>query len=325
MNLLLLKGFNNYFNRKIKKYSSLDDYKDSAIKYYDFVDVNFNPNDGVSTVQVVGSENQKEDSVNILDWENEGSPDYLVVYESRLEPDPENENLNIRINTIKSRWFVMESVRTRAGQYQLALKRDVIADHLEQVLTNPCFVEKGHVPTDSPLIFNEEGVSFNQIKQSETMLKDETGIPWLVLYIAKNFPASDTPGADGNGNLPIVGNTVLDTSAAIDYDDLPWSNIENGISASSTNITRRIKGASELVISPIFGDKVNQSGFSKVISYSYRANLRLYTRNDGTSWKVDDNTTNSTSCASVSYSYVSMPCLARKDIGITTNPNTTIN
>lgn len=59
----------------------------------------------------------------------------------------------------------------------MALKRDIIADKLEEILTNPCFVEKGYVQDNDPLIFNEEGVSLNQIKVGENVLTDETQVP----------------------------------------------------------------------------------------------------------------------------------------------------
>ena len=47
MKILLLRGFNNYFNRIVKKYSTLDDYKENSDSYVEFTDINFNPNDGV--------------------------------------------------------------------------------------------------------------------------------------------------------------------------------------------------------------------------------------------------------------------------------------
>ena len=160
MNLLILKGFNNYFNRKIKKYTDLQDYIDKSVLSYTFTNINFNPNDGVYTSQVIGSENQLEADTKPLNWENDGSPDYVICYETETLGD-ETEAVYIR-----SRWFVLESVRTRSGQYELALKRDNLADHLEQVLSAPCFVEKGWIGGGlNPIIFNDEGVSFNQVKQ----------------------------------------------------------------------------------------------------------------------------------------------------------------
>lgn len=283
MNLLLLKGFNNYFNRKIKKYSTLDDYKANSSKYYIFSDINFNPNDGVVTEQVIGSENQK-DSGNILDWEDSGSPDYVIAY--KTVPGTtivDGVEVETAVDEIVSRWFVLESVRTRAGQYRLALKRDIIADHLEQILTNPCFVEKGYVKADSPLIFNEEGVNLNEIKQSETMLKDETGIPWIVMYIAKNYKRTwveaqgDTPAHWQEETVPIEGQMVLDTSQALDVSDLPWYNI---IPSPAVGKTYRVKGASGICISPIMCEYINATGFGKYLVQPVRANMRYYYQNN---------------------------------------------
>ena len=44
MNLLILKGFNNYFNRIIKRYTKLSDYTTNSEGYYYFSNINFNPN-----------------------------------------------------------------------------------------------------------------------------------------------------------------------------------------------------------------------------------------------------------------------------------------
>lgn len=288
MNLLVLKGFNNYFNRKIKKYSDADDYVDNSSLSYTFVDINFNPNDGVVTEQVLGCEDQLEEDSKILNWEVEGSPDYIVCYESEFVHNDDESVTEIK--HIKSRWFVLESVRTRAGQYKLALKRDVIADHLEQILTNPCFVEKGYVQPNNPLIFNQEGVSFNEIKKGEHQLWDETGCPWLVMYIAKNFKQTDPDDPSTGVSVPIEGKMTLDTSAAINYNDLPWSNIENVVSEASTNITRRIAGAGEINISPIVAYNLDIIGFGKYIVNPIRINLR--NTYNGVDWVADNNTSN---------------------------------
>ena len=165
MNILLLRGFNNYFNRIVKKYTTLADYKSNSASYLDFSGINFNPNDGVVTELVIGSSNQLENNA-ALSWDTLGTPDYLVCYE-----------LSNNTITIKSRWFVLESERTRDGQYRIALKRDVIADHFNEVLSAPCFVEKGIIDnTSNPLLFNTESGNYNQIKQNETLLKDSTNV-----------------------------------------------------------------------------------------------------------------------------------------------------
>lgn len=175
MNILLLRGFNNYFNRIVKKYTALADYKSNAASYLDFSGINFNPNDGVATELIIGSSAQLENNA-ALSWDSLGTPDYLVCYE-----------VSNNITTIKSRWFVLESERTRDGQYRIALKRDVLADHFSQILSAPCFVEKGIINnTSNPLLFNTEGGNYNQIKQNETPLKDATNVAWLVGYIKKS-------------------------------------------------------------------------------------------------------------------------------------------
>ena len=164
MNILFLKGFNNYFNRTVKKYSDLANYKGDCSSYVDYPSINFNPNDGILTELVVGSEGQKENSLPLA-WEDNGAPDYCVCYEMQ-------ENTPV----IKSRWFILECERTRLGQYHLALKRDVLAEHFDSIMTAPCFVEKGFVNNvNSPFLYNSESMTYNQIKQKETLLKDNTG------------------------------------------------------------------------------------------------------------------------------------------------------
>ena len=64
MNVLILKGYNNYFNRIVKKLSSATEYKNAVAggtigtvtvnNYIDLQDINFNPNDGVTTELIVG-------------------------------------------------------------------------------------------------------------------------------------------------------------------------------------------------------------------------------------------------------------------------------
>lgn len=165
MNILLLSGFNNYFNRRIIKYSSIDDYLDTdhSEALLDLEKINFNPNDNVGTKIILNT---------TLD-----NADYLVVYD-----DDDN---------IISRWFVLSNVRQRNGQYEHSLKRDVIADNLDTLMTSPIYVHKGMLSEDNPLILNSEGMSFNQIKTDETLLKDISNVAWLVGYISKNCPAEE--------------------------------------------------------------------------------------------------------------------------------------
>lgn len=201
MNILFLRGFNNYFNRVIKKYSTLADYQSQSASYVNFEGINFNPNDGVVTELVLGNESQKENSLP-LDWENIGTPDYCVCYEN---------------NNIVSRWFILESERLRSGQYRLALKRDVVAEHFDTIKVSPCFVEKGMInDVNNTLLYNKESMTYNQIKDAEYQLKDSTESAWVVGYVAKNLPTE----------ARTISTTMLMEGNPIDYEDasdLPFS------------------------------------------------------------------------------------------------------
>ena len=62
MNILLLRGFNSYFNRIVKKYSTVDDYKANSSSYLELSNMNFNTNDGVNTELIIGSHTQLENN-----------------------------------------------------------------------------------------------------------------------------------------------------------------------------------------------------------------------------------------------------------------------
>jgi len=169
MNIWLLSKFNNYFNRRIIYYSETADY--NAHPYIrKFSGLNFNPNDGVNTEFTFNIDpNYAMDTF---------TPDYMVV----IAGDGE-----IVSGYPESRWFVTEWTRTRGGQYVAKLRRDVIADNYAQIKTAPIFLERGPVSASDPMIFNDEGMSLNQIKKSETLLKDETGKAWIVGYINRGL------------------------------------------------------------------------------------------------------------------------------------------
>lgn len=162
--ILCLRNYSNYFNRIIKKEDSLEAYialpGSISIQSYR----NFNCRDGVNASIV-------------FDWEFEWMPDYLVFH----------DGLNV-----ESRWFITEAVfqckkSDNKAQYILTLRRDVIVDNYDKVVTAPCFIEKGMLKQNDPYLFNSEGLSLNQIKKSEDLLKDKSGIAWYIGYLAKNF------------------------------------------------------------------------------------------------------------------------------------------
>lgn len=172
LNVILLH-YNNYYNRIVKTEETVADYKaadtsNNVAHYIETTGVNFVPGDGINTTLVVGTQ-----SIATNDF------DYLLVYDSTNE-------------AIVSRWFILEEHRTRDGQFEIGLRRDVVADHLESILDSTTYVEKGYVASNDPLIFNQEGLLVNEIKQNEQLLKDASGIPWLIMYVGKDAALGDT-------------------------------------------------------------------------------------------------------------------------------------
>ena len=172
---LLLLHYNNYFNRIIKKENTIADYKAADADYKEASNINFNPGDGVNTSRVLGL------GQNGSLFEGDEF-DYLVAYEV-----VDNESV------IDSRWFIIEQDRKRSGQYELTLKRDVLADNYADVVNSPIFLEKGFInDVNDPLLYNSESMNLNQIKQFEIPLKDETESGWVVGYIPSDaFPKAE--------------------------------------------------------------------------------------------------------------------------------------
>ena len=182
MNLYLLK-YNNYFNRTIKKLDTLNEYL--VAPYYDGTSVlncSFNQDNGVTTTHVING--------------NANNYNYLIAsYDG---------------TTIDSRWFITDSKRERTGQYTLSLKRDTIADNYDTIINAPCFIEKGSLKSENPLIYNNEGLTFNQIKTSETLLKDNTQSQWLIAYVPQGFtPDPGTISIPGTSTAAININVPI--------------------------------------------------------------------------------------------------------------------
>ena len=157
-NLLFLSGFNNYYDRKIKRFETLEEYL--SFEYVIKQNVNFVQADGVQTSLT-------------SNLDDDFTPDYVILF---------NE-----FDEILSRWYILESTRTLNGQYRLTIRRDLMADFLDNIKDLPVWVSKANLEADDPLIFNKESGEYNQIKQSETLIKDTTNTPWLVGYIAKTY------------------------------------------------------------------------------------------------------------------------------------------
>lgn len=158
MDVRILK-YNNYYNRIVKYEKTIDDYMKYVIAA--IFNANFKPGDNVTTQFIFNYDSALVDK----------GGDYVIV------SSPDESEI--------TRWFIIESVRLLNGQYKLTLRRDLIVDNLDILLDAPCFIEKATLDRSNPLIFNKENMTFNQIKTSETLLKDAAGCGWIVGYTAK--------------------------------------------------------------------------------------------------------------------------------------------
>lgn len=181
MATLYLYSYNNYYNRRLKKEADISGYGTPV--YLETGDnLNFNPNDGVNTQFIAGRYGNPYNA----------SADYAIYSEDNT--------------TITSRWFIIEQTRNLKGQYNLTLRRDLLADFKDNVYNADAFIEKATLTSNNPLIYNQEAMTVNQIKSSETLLKDETGIAWLCGYIARNTPEKQiTIAADVVSDYSVSG------------------------------------------------------------------------------------------------------------------------
>ena len=176
----------NYYNRSAKRYDTLQEYGD-----YVFMEtashLNFNMRDGVVATIVAGK----------VDNEYRAQADYVIYAE---------DNVNIT-----SRWYIVEQDFNRKGQYIVSLYRDVLADNWEDIVNAPIYIEKATLPSNNPLIYNREELDVNQIKTSETQLKDKTGCPWIVGYFARRDGEGNITTMTGNINNDFTADIVLTT------------------------------------------------------------------------------------------------------------------
>lgn len=202
---IYIYNYNSYYNRQVK-------FEDSLVSYgtaiYREQNVNFNPNDDVNTQQVVGRLS------NLYD----GRGNYLIYSADN--------------SSITSRWFILESVRIRQGQYSLTLRRDVIADNYQNIINAPTFIEKGYVQDSNPLIFNNEQMGYNQIKTGEILLENRLKTPWVICYLSRYHTNDDGSYAynEFKGSFTDEGTTVADyeLSSLSAYKYYHWSTYRDG-------------------------------------------------------------------------------------------------
>lgn len=214
-------NFNNYYNRQVKLPNEqyLDVFEDYIIDS-SLNKSNFDPRDGIQTsIEARIAPKKTYNPLGVVIKEEVIVPNYVIVCHTD------------RPNDIVSRWFVIEADFKGSEIYTMTLVRDIIAENYTSVIKSPCYIEKGWVPNTDPAVFNSEGVLVNQIKQNETKLYDNTGIPWIVGYwdaAATNQSFDDSfyiqPdfSVENYSNLPfynyLSGTGSLPTNAPIYYD-----------------------------------------------------------------------------------------------------------
>lgn len=215
--ILYLYSYNKYFNRKLKKESSFDDYlnlttgEDASYLGLLLENTNFNIEDGVYAKHVFNIPTSATSNLYAK------QPDYVVV-ETKITKKENGVDV-VQYNEL-TRWFVLECIKTRGNQYQVSLKRDVVADFIDKAQDSPIFVEKGMLNNNDPFIFNNEGMEVNQIKQKEILLKDKTNTAWVVGYLAKDVNKTN-----------ITADTKV-ASKITSFDDLPQI-IRNNINTTN--------------------------------------------------------------------------------------------
>lgn len=257
MHLLLLSGFSNYQNRTIRKAATPAEYAALASDYLyitdsdnlTFLNVNFMQNDGVSTTQVV--------NVGFSGPE----PDYCVVFSGN---DPTEE-------CVISRWFIMEIKETRGKQRELLLRRDLIADYYEELKTADVYVERGLCDNSDPIILNSEGMSLNQIKKSESVLKDDSACSWIVGYMDGRYRATINivnaaptdylnmaQAAAQTGLTEAQIQTIITGSSIEYYDSWGFYWLNKGTSSSVSN-SPSIRFNDDLTGAIAFGNQMNSN------------------------------------------------------------------
>ena len=167
-------------NRIVKSYPNIEGYSPFIIQEIGALPAtNFRFNDGITTSEV-------------YNFGPEYAPDYAILVDND--------------GTVKYRWYVSEIKYVRHGQVRVSFTRDVLADFREEVLGATSLIEKATVSDNDPAIYNQEAITFNMIKQAETLLKDGSESAWLVGYLSSDNSAEKTYTATSSNEINIVVN-----------------------------------------------------------------------------------------------------------------------
>ena len=138
--LIILYNYNKYYNRIIKRKYSFQEYLnlitpvgDNPAAYRGFIreNMNFDYQDGVYAQHVI---NIKKDDPQYAKIEH---PDYCVLEETYVQGEGDSAVTTTKL----SRYFVLDVTKIRGNQFQLSLRRDLLADYYNDVLNAPVFVE----------------------------------------------------------------------------------------------------------------------------------------------------------------------------------------
>ena len=189
MDIYLLK-YNNYYNRKYKREENLSAYLPFVA--YQVAGVNTWANgDGVDNSWTTG-----------IVSENISGVDYMLTCVG---------------DEILGRWFVMEKNEISKNRYRLTLRRDLVAESVPQIMDSPMYIERCILPQSSPFIYNSENFAVNRIKKKETLIKDTTGVPWLIGYLNRSAETISIKTA-----LDITPNIIVNS-----LDDWEYSQYRN--------------------------------------------------------------------------------------------------
>ena len=176
---IVIFDYNNYGNRIVKEPQLyLNKY---GTPLYTESAANFTEGDLITSTIIAGRQNNSYD----------GTGNYMVV--------TDNDD-----DTVLSRWFIVGKTYTRGGQWKINLKRDTIADNWDAFLTSIANIRRGYVGADNKLIYNNENFNLNQIKKSEDLLTDTTGVPWIVGYYTENTDNFPLTATVTNINIPTI-------------------------------------------------------------------------------------------------------------------------
>ena len=196
---IYLLSYNNYYNRIYKREETLSAYLSFVV--YQVAGVNTWANgDGVDNSWTTG-----------IVSEDIAGVDYMLTCTG---------------DKILGRWFVIEKNEISKNRYRLTLRRDLLAESLPTIENDAFFAERCIIPDTSPYIYNAEDISVNRIKTKETLIKDETGVPWLVGYLNRNYA-----GGTFNGNMEITPFKTYNTLEEFEY----YNYIDNWFNGYTSN------------------------------------------------------------------------------------------